>query len=185
MIHCKSTVQRGYSRTRSRSAVYCGTGCPERGVSLLELALLLPVIILLVGGLVDVGLAINKVKTVADATLHGARMAGRSSGIIRKVPCGDPGVYSCKKLSKLSPSVVKEGLRASCDYLDTSGLDPDVWDIRVDVSSRPIIEGSSAFSMVKVAIQENRNSCLICYGKYIAALRNSSVSSYLMDGACI
>ena len=49
----------------------------ERGASLIETALVLPLLLLLVGGIVDFGFAFNNYITITNAAREGARYASR------------------------------------------------------------------------------------------------------------
>jgi hypothetical protein len=54
-------------------------GRRERGQSLVELALTLPVLLLLLVGLVEVGSALNAYMTVVDVTRDGARLGSKGA----------------------------------------------------------------------------------------------------------
>jgi len=51
------------------------TPCGERGAVLVEFALALPVLLVLIAGTVDLGLALHKYQAVTNAAREGARMA--------------------------------------------------------------------------------------------------------------
>jgi hypothetical protein len=52
----------------------------DRGASLIETALVLPLLLLLVGGIVDFGFAFNNYITITNATREGARYASKLPG---------------------------------------------------------------------------------------------------------
>ena len=56
-------------------------GRGERGQSMVELALPIPVLLLLLVGVVEVGNALNSYMTVVDAARDGARLGSRGSGM--------------------------------------------------------------------------------------------------------
>lgn len=56
-------------------------GRGERGQSMVELALTIPVLLLLLVGVVEVGNALNAYMTVVDAARDGARLGSRGSGV--------------------------------------------------------------------------------------------------------
>ena len=62
----------------TRSRWRPGTGPPDRGATAVEFALLLPVLLLLVFGLIDLGRALNAQITLTQAAREGARLAALS-----------------------------------------------------------------------------------------------------------
>jgi Flp pilus assembly protein TadG len=55
-----------------------GNGAPDRGATAVELALLLPVLLLLLFGIIDLGRALNAQITLTQAAREGARLAALS-----------------------------------------------------------------------------------------------------------
>src|SRR5579863_5400558 len=72
--HHPSETGGGTTKNRRRS----GGGAPDRGAAAVEFALLLPVLLLLVFGLIDLGRALNAQITLTQAAREGARLAALS-----------------------------------------------------------------------------------------------------------
>jgi Flp pilus assembly protein TadG len=68
--------RRGVATTKNRRR--SGDGAPDRGAAAVEFALLLPVLLLLVFGLIDMGRALNAQITLTQAAREGARLAALS-----------------------------------------------------------------------------------------------------------
>ena len=68
--------ERGGGTTKNRQRP--GSGAPDRGAAAVEFALLLPVLLLLVFGIIDLGRALNAQITLTQAAREGARLAALS-----------------------------------------------------------------------------------------------------------
>jgi len=68
--------ERGGGTTKNRQRP--GGGAPDRGAAAVEFALLLPVLLLLVFGIIDLGRALNAQITLTQAAREGARLAALS-----------------------------------------------------------------------------------------------------------
>ena len=172
-------------------------GC--KGVSLLELALLLPVIVALIAGLVDFGFKMNAVKQVADAARHAARIsASHSRRVILESSdhlsayCSlpdDPSAPvegSCSKEANqnltASDSIAAAGHKAACAAIITAGLTPEQWQVKAQVESRN--EDGFAFQSVTVDISRIGEDCFICYDKIYQAFQARSSSEFVLEEKC-
>jgi Flp pilus assembly protein TadG len=77
----------------------------ERGAEILELAIVLPILLLVVAGILDFGFMFQRYETLTNAAREGARLASLPAY------SDDPG----------DVAIVKQRVR---DYLSASGLDP-------------------------------------------------------------
>jgi Flp pilus assembly protein TadG len=68
-------------------------GAPDRGAAAVELALLLPVLLLVVFGLIDLGRALNAQITLTQAAREGARLAALSeSNVVSRTQAAATGL---------------------------------------------------------------------------------------------
>ena len=160
----------------------------ERGASMLELAVILPVVLTLVAGLVDVGLKISTVKSVALAARHGARIASsHSRTVIYPPPCGPRIEEICSGESQAqvitSESVTAVARDAACNYLRSTDMDPADWKITV-AEPFEISEGGGKFAMATVSISRASSQCWVCYDRFFTSLRPESRSSFVLETEC-
>jgi Flp pilus assembly protein TadG len=99
---------------------------PERGSQLLELAIVVPLLILLIAGIVDLGGAFYTYEGLANAAREGARMASR-------LPCR-PG-------DAAQQAIVKARIIGAAQGEFSSVLDPRVGAIAITISPDPITTG--------------------------------------------
>jgi len=117
----------------------------ERGAVLIEFVLVLPLLLLLLVGMFDLGFAFQQYQAVTNAAREGARMA---------------------VLPGYSPGDVEDRVRA---YLTASGVpDPLLWSISVSPpTSVTPIGGGARFTVIRVQVQVTHTFTLL---RPIAAL---------------
>jgi hypothetical protein len=107
-----------------------------RGASLIELAIILPLALLMIGGFVDFGLKLSTVKTIAAAARHAGRIASaHTKNVAFPPPCGPLVDEVCSPEPNplpISSSSVSEVARdAACNYLRSAKLDPTDWKVKI------------------------------------------------------
>lgn len=142
---------------------------PESGVSLLELTLLLPVLILFVAGLVNVGLPASQHDVVLDAT----RYVGEN---LSRISLSSTGL-TCEELSSFD-----RGLFGS--YLQKAGMNPGGWDLVTTVENES--EDTYQTQVVHVIAKSSAesSSCLFCFGGQWGHVRVRAESSFTLLGEC-
>ena len=171
----------------------------ERGVSILELALILPVALILIAGLIDIGIKINRVKTVATAARHAARIAASHSKSLSSIAaCGDPISLACAAADNpvQSSSTTGTGVPhdAACNFLRSANYNSEDWRVIVQ---RPTdigavedgfgesVDANRKFYLVSVQVERLENKCLVCYDQIFKMLYPRSSSSFVLEGMCV
>ena len=144
---------------------------PDSGVSIVELALLLPLIILLIAGMVDLGLALREAQVISEASRYGARL-------------GSSRFITCEQIEKTAES---NALR----YLKDAGLNETKW--QVDAAVLPPLGDDPAkedemgdvlkFRSVQVSITRNTNSpsCILCVLPILNTIGTAAKSTFLLE----
>ena len=163
----------------------------ERGVSFVELAIFLPVLLLIIAGVVDYGFALREVQVIASAAREGARIAASHSRV-NKVPCSDKkspvtGV-ACDGTLKIANTdpVDVTAKKSACSFIRTSGLTSTDWLVTAAVPA-PVIEDATAFDVVTVSIERNpkSNACILCWESILEAFRARTESTFTLESACV
>ena len=170
----------------------------DAGASLIELALILPVVMILIAGLVDIGFKINRVKTISTAARHAARIAAsHSKSLSVVVPCGSPLALACDPGDSPTPiattTVTGVAHHAACNFLRSAGYSAEDWRVIVDRPKRDnrsedgpgeAISATGNFFVASVQVERLENKCLICYDQIFQMLHPRSTSSFVLEGAC-
>lgn len=115
----------------------------ESGISLVELTLVAPVLILLVSGAISLGFGLQNLVVISDAAKHGARIAAtqagsRYAGGSELHYCGsDIKDNACSNYSASLPAdapLAMVAAKASCDYLETARNTANAWNISVHIN---------------------------------------------------
>lgn len=159
------------------------------GISIVELALILPVIILLIVGLVDYGSSLREIQVISQAARDGARAGSAHPRVFPGIACAATdtplSTIDCTIQSQIlgSDPVVNAAKKATCNSLLTSKASGS-WDISAEVSC--LTEDSSKFQLLKVKIQQSASgsSCLLCWQDWIAALKPQTESAFVLEREC-
>lgn len=193
---------------------YAGTGSArgltardrrEKGVSLIELALLCPLVILIIAGIIDFGSTLRELQMIGNAAREGARVAASFSRkralSAGQASCSQPvGVplTECNAAS-LQPnnadSVANAAKKAACSVLISANADPMAWTITPTVTRGvPFAAGvpdlgasnRDRYDMVTVNIQRaaGESNCIICWGRFVENLRPNATSSFALEESC-
>ncbi len=169
----------------------------ERGVSLLELALLLPVVVLLVAGLVDFGFKVNSVKQVNDAARHAARItASHARRVLQQTGnralCSLPddpfapvaGICSQKTEQPISlgDSIAETAFKSGCNAIITAGLNPEQWQVTAAVQNKK--EDNIPFLSIRVDISRIGQDCIICYENIFQGFVAKGTSEFVLEEPC-
>ncbi len=176
------------------SPLYAGNRLVQSqdGVSMLELCLLLPVILIFVVGIVDFGSRINGIKLISTAARHGTRIASaHSRRITDGIPCGVSGTpikTSCagppvQIVNAPTTTVKSVALDATCNFIRSSKLDGDNYDVVTDTFLRT--EDGVDFKFVKVLINERSPSCLFCFSGLYKSFKIQNTSTFMLEGNCL
>jgi Flp pilus assembly protein TadG len=165
----------------------------QRGAAALEAALLLPILILIVSGLIDAGFVLKRSTTA----LMASRAAARAESVVNhELASSTPALTPCTPTSCASDcagSGFSTGHRAACDYLrnDLGGqFDPDDWIVSLTpsdeiearigwVSSPPV---SRFQRTVRVTVQRDpsKRACVACFVPTFNSTGVIGESTYLL-----
>ena len=183
----------------------------QRGVSLFELVLIVPVFIVLVTGAIDYGLGIRTVQDISSAARQGARLAAQRTGdnIYEAAPlaCDGGGIDAISCTDALAIAAPASDGRASvslfakigaCEYLSHTVADDDLnnWDVSVVVTDDADIEllpgtQTPPEQTVTVTVERRVDAdptgffCVICFEDL--ALETSTIavrSGFLLEAQC-
>lgn len=167
------------------------------GVSLIELALVLPLIILLVTGLVDFGIKINAIKEISAVARHSARVAASHPRRVRlqtraATLCSDPAAPiisgACPPLQGtgatilLNDPVTTAAYKTACNSLSAAHLDPSNW--RVEAQVRETQEDNGLFQTIRVSIERINDECFICYDRLSDMFKATTESGFVLEENC-
>lgn len=156
-----------------RESIRVSHGCKphnaQAGVALIELALVLPLLLFILVGLIDIGLPISQQDVILDATRHVGENLSTVSLSNSSLPC--------EELADLD-----QGLFGS--YLQRSGLNPADWIVEAGISTQA--EDGYEVQIVNVIARSNpeRQSCWFCFGSNWRIFRVRAESSFTLLGGC-
>lgn len=169
------------------------------GISLLELALTLPLVILVVSGFIDFGIKINTIKDVAGVSREAARIAaahartGRYHDETRSpIACyeQDKPIISgtCQQASfdaiLKNDSVTVAAFKAACSGLKEVKSDLSVWKVVSRVNAISEDNSSATFQLVQVAIEREGEDCLICYERLSELFKAKAEANFILEEPC-
>ncbi len=150
----------------------------EAGTSMLEFAIVLPLLILLIGGVVQLGMAYHQLQVLHEALRQGARIAVDNSPA------------TCASLRT-------DAKRAARQYLQNNGLDPNYtpatvnsssapWTITPSTPSRTEGTGPGATTVRLIQMTGARNpaaqNCIFCPNRFLGRLLPSTRVSFALKG---
>lgn len=158
----------------------------DRGVSILELALVLPLLLIFIAGFVEVALRVNHLKSAAEASKEAARMASAQSRA-SSVSCGtSKDLYvECKATDETvltNDSVQLVGEKSVCNYIRNAGFGISSWKVRSEVKERE--DDGVKFQLSEVEVKENTGNCIFCVSRFFSEFAVSSVSNFILEGKC-
>lgn len=181
----------------------------EKGVSMLELSVILPLLIIMIAGVIDFGIAFRSLNNLSTAARSGARAAAKFSlpatppPNITYHPCDRGMVLNCNTM-RTAPahSVAEAAAKASCSYLDSQGLvrtvsngqEEYVVEISWDHNAANLRSSLSNPGNQKITVEIKRNStldntryCLVCADTFVPGLKSENIrgkASFMLDGQC-
>lgn len=154
----------------------------QRGGVLVECAIIIPLLVLVVGGIVDLAILMRESDIVIEAARHGARLGAAQS--LDDLLCIDGGVVSCACVSTppllpgCSPAnpVERTIAESACEYLAGADFNLPDWKVSIsrisDALDQNVFDDESIpvnLAQVRVIQDDARKRCLFCWQ---AALRS-------------
>jgi|GEM_PF-2069118 len=163
----------------------------DRGGVLTELAILIPLIILMTGGLIDLGKMIRESNVLVEASRHGARSGGAlvnaqvnwctgSVADLVDVPCSPIPRHG----TPLQTSVAR-----SCDYIESAGLSRADWQVSVSRSLMADEDLALPITVFGLRVQIGQNPasnsrCLLCWLPFLKSWLLSAESIFPAQIRC-
>lgn len=174
----------------------------ERGATLVEFLLVLPVFLLILGGIVDFGLALRNLEVISEAVKQGAQAGALLSfpsysvdaqctprcvsADLASLPDCDEGEEEID--CELSPTALECRAQSETQsFLLLLGMQPQDW--KVSVKSCSLSLGSPGIArrlVVKNQIRraENSSGCLLCLHKFFSSDLERAESSFFLTSGC-
>lgn len=132
----------------------------ENGVAIVELVIIAPLLLFLIAGIVDLGLALRAMQSVTDIAKTGARAA-----VLQSVNPDLEAPKDCR-------AVAESGLETMQKALTDSSLTPEDWELQVAVSHATQATPEYPFSgmyEVEATISHKAgvSRCLFCIGETV------------------
>lgn len=163
----------------------------EGGVSLLELAIILPMLLLLIAGTVDLGFKIGAQKEIVTASRLGARAAAsharRAGG---KAVCKSNTRAADCSLAQTNiqsvSSITDVGIIVSCQSLQNIyGYNPKDWVVSSEVEDVTYNDGHLLErKLVSVHVRKIKETCTFCYARLFDFLKTEAVSRFVLEETC-
>jgi hypothetical protein len=143
-------------------------GKSDRGGALIEFVITLPLLLVLIAGLTNIGAVQQQIVVFSDAARQGARY-----GAARSHATG----LSCAQL-------LIEAENEARRYIDDSGVNRHKW--WGEPVAELIIREWRGFSrtFVRVVVRTKPTQCLFCVNTVASALQISARSEFMIEGAC-
>lgn len=175
----------------------------ETGVSILEFAIVAPVLFLLIAGVIDFGLKINTVKQIAAAARHSARIGASHP---RRLLQDEGTMAICSSAGKpsapeslvcpdkqaepifVNDTVSRAAFKAACTAIEQSKLAPTDWRVNSSVIARQ--EDGQVFQLIRVQIQREApqgvrgKDCFLCFGRLYQLFEDQSESQFVLEEPC-
>lgn len=148
----------------------------ESGVSMLEFAIAMPMLVVFAAGVIDIGIGLRREQVVHAAAKEGARLGAASgratceSAPAAAIPCVDA-------IGIPEDAVDTTGKRKACLYIQNAGLDLSAWTVLASVDPKtatdPELKPQGNFTgpgdpigdqlnLLRVTIQSSRAPCFLC-----------------------
>ena len=167
----------------------------QRGSTLLELAILLPVVGFIIAGIFTYGSGLREIQVVHTAAREGARItASRTRGVsgmlcvdpanpVWDIPCNGT---AAQLRIETTDSAVAIARKAACSYLQSASLDASIWDVVPSIETATDMGDSSSFQGIRVRVTRQAGSkpCILCFNELFASLTQQGESFFILEGSC-
>jgi hypothetical protein len=177
---------------------------PESGMGLAELVIVLPIAILLISGLIDLGIALHQTELASDISRSAARTAAIVTFEDDFYPPQDPRPrYSCPppaftpsceadwSLFETSINCASGEDTVSClsakeaiAGLEAASLKPDEWRVNTRVCDVEVSGQLIPFVQVDIRRHEDSSGCILCLPQYLGAGASAARALFAVEGAC-
>jgi Flp pilus assembly protein TadG len=159
----------------------------QRGVALLELALILPLLLLIIAGVADFGLALRNTLVVSDATRFGARQAVLSiyqdrSGVLKRSRTD-----YCRQLKDTAVRATTQKLGDDVSYAAEVSLEPELTDLAnlQDAYLRNVSRRAPRQTqLIRVRVRDNA-TCFFCFGEVVTRTMVGNETTFALDEPCL
>ena len=167
----------------------------SRGSTLVELAMLLPLVGFLIAGIFTYGSGLREIQVVHTAAREGARITASRTRGVSGMLCVDPAnpVWDipCNGTAAqlqivTTDSAVAIARKSACSYLQSASLDASAWDVIPAVETVTDTGDSSSFQGIRVQVTRRPGSkpCLLCFNELFSSLTQRGESFFILEGGC-
>ena len=160
----------------------------QNGSSMLDLAITLPLILILISGLIDLGIMLRHKNIATLAVRNGARIAAATSYDDRLTACQSLSEsVRCDLTSYVNPSLLQSSAKTTCEFLSTNGLKPADWtvDIQTINSSTQLQEDNLTLQAIQVSVtNQPGKSCFLCLEYFFPSLSMGAEILFSVETNC-
>jgi len=169
----------------------------ERGVSMVEMAIALPLLVIFIAGIVDFGLGFQRLNSISTAARTGSTFGAQHSSTARTdlgdthLACGNQPEAPCGGMQNSTignrTPVTEAAKIATCRYLDSVGLaDGNLYNVEARILTDSIAGlNPNAISIpttkrIVVTVAQNANVghdkfCIVCADHFVPGLAKDSI----------
>jgi hypothetical protein len=163
----------------------------ERGVSIMEFALILPLLVLLLGVSIDISFRVRSLNDINTAAQRGVRAASTYTvGTAATCPApGSPIVVTdhgvCPNTPGLatidaSMTAAQVARLTSCNYLEEHKYDSTNWATTTKIGYK-LIDGTF-FATIEVELREQNADCVVCFQRFAQLVKIDADASSGLQG---
>ena len=155
----------------------------DRGSAIIEAALLLPILMIVIAGLIDLSNSLHYKRTVSTATRHGARVGGAlshdfSSLCTTNIP--EITAETCNDLPT-GTTILDKSVRSSCEYISREMQDLNQFSVSSSVET--ITRSGLDFRAVNISTQTVPGAfCFLCPFSGFRTRQISDTSTFILEG---
>lgn len=174
-----------------KSKLYLSDRLDESGVSIMEFALILPLLVLLLGVSIDISLRIRSLNDINTAAQKGVRAAS-SYTVGTAATCPNPGSAilvtqhgTCPDapgLAQIDASMTAGEVArlTSCNYLESHGYDSTNWGVTTKIGYKSI--SGTFFAVIEVELREQSADCAVCFQRFAQLIKIDADASSSLQG---
>ena len=154
----------------------------EQGSALVEAALMLPILILFIAGLVDLANSLDYRRVVSTATRHGARVAGALSHDSNVLCTSDASISATSCASApAGTDILDKAVRATCDYIERDKGNLDKFMIEAEAST--IDHNGNSYRAVNISTKTAPGAfCFFCPFNGFQSREIGDSSTFILEG---
>ncbi len=184
-----------YSRLDQANSNHRNSNQKELGSTLVELAMLLPIIGFLIAGIFTYGSGLREIQVIHTAAREGARITASQTRKVSGMRCDDPanpvwnipcnGTATELQVTN-ADTAAAVARKSACNYIQSASLDASAWDVIPSIETVADSGDSKSFQGVRVQVTRRVDSkpCILCFNQLFASLTQRGESFFILEGSC-